>query len=248
MNSSEKLITILKTLSRAPFEFSATELSRVIECGRSGTYKLLSTLAAEGMVEQKANKKYRLGLASYLIGKSYEEHVGLWRFAKPFLEKLRDQTHENASLAVWSEGHVTVLYKAESRELIRVVGSVGVLRPINASAMGKTLAAYLDWGTIEEMAARTPLVKYTPKTIVDLEVLRVEFQNIRNKGHTISNGEFSADAIGIGAPVRNKSGSVWAAISIGAPLLRVTDEKVQNYIQLVRDTANQISMELMSKQ
>jgi len=241
MNSSEKLITLLKTLSKEPFEFGVTELSKIIECGKSGTYKLLATLVREGLAEQKPNKKYRLGLAAYLIGKSYEDHVGLGRFVRPYLEQLRDVTNENTSIAVWSEGVVTVLYRLESRAMIRVVGRVGSARPINASAMGKTLAAYLDWTDIEEMIRRTPLKRYTQKTIVDAEALRCEFELIRKQGYAVSFCEFDEGSVGIGAPVMDRDGNVWASISIGVPTLRVTEEKMKEYVHLVGKTARQIS-------
>ena len=248
MNSAEKLITLLKVLSRQPFEFGVTELSQMIDCGKSGTYKLLATLVKEAMVEQKENKKYRLGLASYLIGKSYEEHVGLGRFARPYLEQLRDTTNENTSLAVWAESEVTVLYRLESRALIRVVGRVGANRPINASAMGKTLAAYRDWNEIEEMIERRPLERYTPKTIVERAALKEEYAKIRSQGYAVSNGELSEDSMGVGAPVMDKNGNVWASISIGAPLIRVTDEKIKGFIKLVRRSAEQISEAINSMQ
>ena len=241
MNSSEKLITLLKTLSKPPFEFGVTELSQVIDCGKSGTYKLLAALVQGGLAEQKDNKKYRLGLAAYLIGKSYEDHVGLGRFARPYLEQLRDDTNENTSIAVWSEGTVTVLYRLESRAMIRVVGKVGATRPINASAMGKTLAAYRDWDDIKEMIARKPLVKYTEKTIVDLAELKKHYEIIRKQGYAISYGELDENSVGIGAPMMDKNGSVWGAISIGVPIIRVTKEKTRVFIRLVQKTARQIS-------
>lgn len=248
MNSSEKLITLLKTLSKPPFEFGVTELSQVIGCGKSGTYKLLATLVQEGMAEQKENKKYRLGLAAYLIGKSYEDHVGLGRFARPYLEQLRDVTNENVSIAVWSEGAVTVLYRLESRALIRVVGRVGATRPINASAMGKTLAAYRDWDDIEKMVAQNPLEKYTPKTITDLPALKKQYELIREQGYAVSNGELDEGSMGIGAPVMDRNGNVRASISIGAPVIRVTEEKMQEFIRLVRKSAQQISEAVSSLQ
>ena len=248
MNSSEKLITLLKALSKQPFEFGVTELSQMIDCGKSGTYKLLATLVREGMVEQKENKKYRLGLASYLIGKSYEEHVGLGRFARPYLEQLRDETNENISLAVWSESRVTVLYRLESRALIRVVGRVGANRPINASAMGKTLAAYRPWSEIKELVERFPLERYTSKTIVGLAAIKEEYARIREQGYAVSNGELSEDSMGVGAPVMDREGGVWASISIGAPLIRVTDEKIDQFARQVRETADKISGAIASLQ
>lgn len=248
MNSSEKLITILKTLAKPPFEFSITELAPVIDCGRSGTYKLLASLVASGMAEQKANKKYCLGLVSYLIGKSYENHVDPWRFARPYLDALRDELNENVSIALWSDDTVKVLYKAESRQLIRVVGAVGSERPVNASAMGKTLAAYIGEEKIRALIKLSPLKRYTERTITDADELFAEYAKIRKAGYAISYGEFSEDSMGVGAPVYGRGGEVMASVSIGAPIIRADEKKVEMFISRITETAEKISEALASVQ
>lgn len=244
MSSAEKAVKILKKLGQAPYEFGVTEISESIDCVKSGTHKLLAVLVAEGMVEQKPNKKYRLGLGTYLLGKTYEENIGIWRFFRPYLEKLRNITRENASFGAWQDGEATILYKVESPELIRVFGAVGTKRPVNASAISKTLAAFADPQAIREKIAKEPLKKYTERTITAPEALFREYESIRECGYAISDGEFSDDAVGIGAPVRDKSGQVWAAISVGGPKFRMTPEKQEEYAKLVVEMANLISKEL----
>lgn len=244
MSSAEKAMKILKKLAQTPYEFGVTEISESIDCVKSGTHKLLSALIAEGMVEQKPNKKYRLGMSVYLLGKTYEENIGIWRFFRPYLEKLRNLTRENASFGEWQDGEATILYKVESLELIRVFGSVGTKRPINASAIGKTLAAHADPRFIRDKIAGEPLKRYTERTITDTEELFREYESIRERGYAISDGEFSEDAVGIGAPVRDKNGHVWAAISTGGPKFRMTPEKQMEYAGLVVEMANLISAEL----
>ena len=68
---------------------------------------------------------------------------------------------------------------------------------------------------------------------------------IREQGYAISDGELSVETVGIGAPIRDESGTVWAAISIGAPRLRVDAGKLERYIFLVREIAQEMSLDLM---
>ena len=68
---------------------------------------------------------------------------------------------------------------------------------------------------------------------------------IREQGYAISNGELNIETIGIGAPIRDEAGSVWAAISIGAPRMRVDEVKKERYIFLVKELAEEMSQDLM---
>ena len=246
MSSVEKALNILKILAKQPYEAGVTDLAEQIACGKSGTHKLLAALVQEGFVMQKPNRKYCLGISNYLIGKTYEEHVGISRFCKPYLVKLRDMTNENASLGMWVNGNVTMICKEESTELIRVVGNVAGPRPFNASSIGKTLGAYEDEDLIREKLMKEPLQSFTPKTITSPSKLLEEFAKIREQGYAISDEEYNLNIIGVGAPVRDANGKVWAAISLSAPKMRVDKAKFERMVFLVTETAKLMSNELKS--
>ena len=60
--------------------------------------------------------------------------------------------------------------------------------------------------------------------------------------------ELSEETIGISAPVTDQAGRVWAAVSIGAPRMRVdTPEKRERYIFLVKETARGLSEALQGR-
>lgn len=240
MTSSEKTIRLLKRLAEPPFAHRLSELAEFIDCAKGGTHKLLAGLVAEGLVEQGEDKKYRLGIGAYFIGKSYEENLGTWRPFLPYLERLRNTTRENASFGTWLNGEPTILYRLESPEFIRVMGQTGV-RPLNVSAASMVLAAYADPEWIREKIAAAPLRRFTPLSIVDPEELFAEYARIREQGYSVSKGVYKEDAIGIGAPIRDKNGQVWAAMSVSAPIFRVSEEKLREYIRLMTDTAAQLS-------
>ncbi len=241
MNSAEKTVTLLKLLGQKPYVHGVTELGEKIECTKSGTYKLLSALVQGGLAAQTSGHKYTLGPAVYLLGKSYEEHVGLSKMIKPFLTRLRDLTGENVSFSTWINGKVVLVYREESTQLIRVAGKAGQERPLHAGATGKVLTAHLPEEEIRRRLMEEPLEPFTPLTITDPEALLEEYRNIREQGYAISDGELHIETMGVGAPIRNEAGEVWAAISIGAPRMRVDEVKKQRYIFLVKETAREIS-------
>lgn len=244
MNSAEKLLTLLKILAQKPYKFGVTELSERINCGKSGTFKLLSAMVQQGLAAQTPDHKYTLGIGSYLIGRSYEENVGVARFAKPYISRLRDLTDENVSFVMLIDGVATQIYREESRQMLRVVGNVGGSRPINAGATGKLLAAFEDETAMRQKLMEAPLEAYTPNTITSPQALLEEFAKIRAQGYAVSSQEYSLGTIGVAAPVRDGDGRVWAAISIGAPTMRITPDTIERFIYLLTETAAQMGREL----
>lgn len=245
MNSSEKTAALLKILGQAPYVHGVTELGEKIECTKSGTFKILAALVQSGLAAQTVNHKYTLGPAIYILGKTYEDRIGLSKMVKPYLIRLRDLTEENASFSMLINGKANLVYREESLQLVRVAGKVGQERPLYAGATGKVLGAFQDEAAIRKRLIEEPLTPFTDRTITSPSLLLEEYAKIREQGYAISDGELNIETIGIGAPIRDESGNVWAAISIGAPRMRVNEVKRERYIFLVQEIAAEMSRDLM---
>ena len=183
MNSSEKTAALLKLLGEAPYVHGVTELGEQIDCSKSGTYKLLSALVGSGLAAQTPEHKYTLGPAVYLLGKTYEERIGLSEIIRPYLVRLRDETGENANFSMLVDGKAKLLYREESRNIIRVAGKVGEERPLYAGANSKVLGAFLDEDTVRRRLAEEPPVAYTDRTITSVDDLLGEYMQIRGQGY-----------------------------------------------------------------
>lgn len=244
MNSSEKTATLLKLLGRAPYVHSVTELGEQISCSKSGTFKLLTSLVKTGLAAQTPEHKYTLGPAVYVLGRTYEDKIGLSKMVKPYLVRLRDMTGENASFSMLINGKAILLYREESRQLVRVMGNVGQERPLYAGATGKILGAYQEESVIRKRLMEEPMKAFTENTILSPEGLLNEYAKIREQGYAISDGELNPETIGIGAPIYDESGNVWAAVSIGAPKMRVDAVKMERYIFLIREIAKEMSEQM----
>ena len=90
-----------------------------------------------------------------------------------------------------------------------------------------------------------PIQAMTENTITSPEKVLEEYAKIREQGYAVSIGEMNVETIGIGAPIKDVSGKVWAAISIGAPRMRVDEVKMQRYIYLVKEIADEISRNVL---
>ena len=178
MNSSEKTATLLKLLGRAPYVHSVTELGEQISCSKSGTFKLLASLVKTGLAAQTPEHKYTLGPAVYVLGRTYEDKIGLSKMVKPYLVRLRDMTGENASFSMLINGKAILIYREESQQLVRVMGNVGQERPLYAGATGKILGAYQEESVIHKRLMEEPMKAFTENTILSPEGLLNEYAKI----------------------------------------------------------------------
>lgn len=243
MNSTEKVITLLKKLGTSPYEHTLTELSKAVECGKSGTHKILAALIKDGFAIQKDNKKYCLGSAIHYLGKVYDENIVTWSVCIPYMEELRDITGETVSLGIRENGVATVVHRVISKEEIRVEGDIGKKLPVYATAIGKLLAAYDNFEYVKKKLEMEPIVKKTPRTIDSIDELIREYQKIKTTGYVINNEESTVGVISVGAPLRDVEGKVWGCLCVGSPKARVDDDKLEFIIKNVVSIANKISNE-----
>jgi len=76
---------------------------------------------------------------------------------------------------------------------------------------------------------------------IDPDQLEQTLARIRQQGYAVVVDELDQGAHSIAAPIRDAQGRVVAAISIAGPSHRFTPERVQRYIQLVQQAAQEIS-------
>lgn len=244
MNSTEKVVALMKILGQEPYVYGVTELGEMIGCGKSGTFKLLSVLVKEGLAAQTADHKYTLGIMTYLLGKRYEENVGVVRAVRPYMQKLRDLTGEAITFGMLVNGTPTSICREEGTSLVRVMAHVGNSRPVYAGGIGMVLGAYMDPDDVRKILMENPPKPFTSNTITDPYKVLEELAKIRRQGYAVREGDFDLDTITFGAPLLDKSGNAWAALVMSAPRSRVDDVVRERYLFQVRETANQISREL----
>lgn len=244
MNSTEKVVALMKILGHEPYVYGVTELGEMIGCGKSGTFKLLNVLVKEGLAAQTADHKYTLGIGTYLLGKRYEENVGVVRAVRPYMNRLRDLTGETITFGMLVNGRPMGICRADGTNMVRVLSHMGNDRPVYAGGIGMVLGAYMDPDTIREMLMEDPPHPFTSRTITDPYKVLEQLAKIREQGYAICDGDIDLDTITFGAPLLDHEKQAWAALVLSAPRSRVDDVVRDRYLFQVRETAKQISKEL----
>ncbi|QDR79174.1 IclR family transcriptional regulator [Sporomusa termitida] len=247
VHSVEKSLKILETLSRVE-AMGISELSRELGWGKGTVHRIITTLRIHGYVEQTANEKYKLSFKLFELGNRMVNHIGIRKTAHPYLEQLAGITNETVNLAVLDFNQVIYIDRIESREPLRMGLDVGTRFPAYCTALGLAILAYLDTEKLNALLAeferQGQFLKYTDKTVVELPLIREQLATVRQRGYSIDDEYYLPGIRGVAAPVFNHSGTVKAAISVAGPAIRMTEAVMAEFMPVVKETANRISVQL----
>lgn len=235
-----KALQVLQAFTYEHPVLGVSELARRLEMGKSSVHRILSTLAEQGFVVKTADDRYRLGLKLHELGQQVVSSLELREVAHVPLEKLRNETGETVHLAVLEGSDVVYVHRIESQATLRMFSRVGRRVPAHTTSSGKCLLAFGEEADVEEVIA-AGLPRVGPRTITSRSAFLQALKKIRADGFAVSVEENERGVISIGAPVFGHDRSCVAAISMAAPMLRISEDKVPHFSRIVRRCALEIS-------
>jgi DNA-binding IclR family transcriptional regulator len=245
LSSVRNAARLLKVFRSREASIGVSELARRLGLGKSTVHRLLTTLAAEGLIEQDpTNGEYRLGLVVFELGEAVRVHLDLHAAAGPVLAALREQTGESSQVGVLDGHEVVYVDRLESSQTLRLFTETGRRVPLHCTSSGKVLLAHLDDVQLEGLLAGMPLPALTPHTITDLETMRAELTRVRRRGWAEAVNEREIGVASVAAAIRDVDQNVVAAISIGAPTVRLGPSRRRELAAVVVEAAEAVSRRL----
>ncbi len=240
-----RIADILNCFSVEEPVHNLTAISKRLELPKSTTHRLLTTLVSQGFLMRDVHGRgYQLGYQLLHWGMVAQAALDLRNEALPILRTLSKSVDETAILTVRDGSRGLYLEIVESSQPVRLTMQVGQRLRLHAGASSKVLLAFLSEAEIEQILSTSELLPFTPQTITDQALLREELAAIRQRGYATSLEETDHGAMGIAAPVYDRSGQPVAGIGIAAPLTRIPLERVPEVAPLVIDASRQLSARL----
>jgi IclR family KDG regulon transcriptional repressor len=245
LSSVRNAARLLKVFLSREESIGVSELARRLGLAKSSVHRLLSTLAAEGLIEQNlATGGYRLGIVVFELGEAVRVHLDLHAAAGPVLASLREQTGESSQVGVLDGAHVVYVDRLESSQSLRLFTETGRRVPLHCTSSGKVLLAHLPEASLHELLGRLELTPLTPRTITQAPALLAELAAVRRRGWAEAVDERELGVASVAAPVRDADGRVVAAVSIGAPTIRLGAARRRELGGVVLEAGEAISRRL----
>jgi len=245
VQSVSRAIAILRVFSVEEAELGVTEISRRVGLHKSTTFRLLSTLIAEGLVAKNPEtERYRLGIGLLELAGRVQIFTEIRQAAGPHIQALAQECSGTVNVSILEAGMSFNLEQAVPRGfLINNYGWVGRRTPLHATSTGKVLLAWLPPAQFEA-TVEEPLQSFTRNTITDIEVLQDELLSIKTAGYAIGHEEYEVGLNAVAAPIYNREGDVVAALSVSGPSYRLSPDNFEDIAEAVIKTAKRISLEI----
>jgi len=237
---------ILSLVARSEQAPRISTIARQLGIPRNTTYELVSTLCADDFLEVAGDGSVGLGFRVFELGSAYAQSLDLIREAREAAHVVVAECNETCHVARLEGREVIYLVKEEGNQFVRMSSAVGHRLPAHGTAVGNVLLAHLPRPELIELLSAAPLPKLTPNTITDVDALVLELDRTLARGYATDDEESSPAVKCVGAPVRDGTGRVVAAMSVSALALNMGSRREAELSRLVMDAADRLSSRLGS--
>ena len=238
----ERALDLLEAVARVGPAPLAT-LAEAAGCSRTAAFRLLRTLQGRGFaIQDESRGIWRLGARWGVLGRAAVEQGALAATAMPILTDLGKLTGENVYLRVRDAMENETIAIFQSDPGLRVYTEVGKRGPLHAGSARMLLAHAPEAVQTQVLAQRLP--RFTPATRTNSAWIAADLQRIRTRGYLITSDEVIPGAVSVTAPVRDASGQVVAALSLGAPSMRMRPPRPRTLLPQVMEAASRLSQAL----
>ena len=213
--SIDRAAQLLVRVVQNPLPTSVGELAETTGLPKSTTSRLVRALERQGLVQRDGSRgALSPGPVLLRFARRGGVEADLLELTAGTLRRLAERTGETVNLAVPGPDGVEHLAQEDSRHFIGGTNWVGRTVPFHCTANGKVLLAF--------GAARS--AEAPPE---------VELAAIRRRGYATAIEELEPGLAAVAAPVHGPGGEVVAALSISAPTIRITPERLDELGRLL---------------
>jgi IclR family acetate operon transcriptional repressor len=245
VQSVDRALSIIETLAEDDEGYRLSDLAIRTGLSTSTVHRLLATLENRRFVQfDRSQSKWHVGARCFTVGATFARRRNFAAQAIPYLRKLRDLTRETANLAVVDDEFIVVLTRMESREIMRSLTRLGGRVAMVASGVGKAVLATYSNEDVSAIIHHHGMPRLTEKSIVRPGELFKELEKIRRQGYAIDDEEACMGLRCVAAVVYNDCAEPLAAISVSGMTGRLTDERLPQLGQTVREVAAELTAAL----
>jgi len=242
-----RAVTILRALADAgPDGLRLTDLAGVAVLPKPTTLRILRSLQAENLVEDgPSGRTYKLSLDFFCLAARAGNPSNLRDLGRPAMLRISAAFEDTVFLLVRSGYHAVCIDRSEGVLPVRsLTGDIGGRVPLGVGQGSTAILAFLPPEEREEVVQHNlPLIREWGG--LDEPALRTALLDTVRQGYCgVASGLIPGNS-GLGVPIRDRTGEVIAALSIGTTLERLTPERrsamaemLQREAKVIGDGAN----------
>jgi IclR family KDG regulon transcriptional repressor len=222
----ERSLTILELISSKKGPVGVGEIAQELGLAKSTTHRILEALKNKRFIEQiETTEKYHIGIKAIEVGMSGLANLNIVDISAPYVKQIASELNETAFLAVYDEGRIVYVYKAEGNQAVATNAHLGTRKPIHCTALGKAIVSNFHVEEVDRILTEKGMEKYTDRTITAKQKYLEELSKVRQCGYGMDDEEVEEGLTCFAVPIFNHTGHAVAAISVAGPTERMLSKK-----------------------
>lgn len=241
-----RIAGLLRLVGRGPEGMPLAGLVRESGLTRPTVHRLLTSLAAEGLLDHDAvTGNWVLGPEALLMGSVASARFPLEDIARPSLRRLAQATGESAFFSVRRGAETVCLLREEGSFPVRsFVLHEGVRFPLGVASAGTAIMAFLPEGEREALLRDWDSHAGAFAANHPTDVVRKNLARTRQTGYSVNPGLVLEGSWGMGAAVFDRSGRPAWALSLTGIEPRFKPERQPELGALLMAEAHRITQQL----
>jgi IclR family pca regulon transcriptional regulator len=240
----QKGLRIIESFNENLPKPTIADVARTNEITRSAARRHLLTLAEMGYIETDG-KHYWLSTKVLNFANAYLKSSKLPRILNPFLQRITMNVGETAQASVLENDEVVYIAKNSPTKVINAGWDIGKrMNPFLVTA-GLVMLANISDQKFKKLLEKYDPKPFTPHTMIDKKQIEAFIENIKTQGYAITSQQYELGVIGAAVPLRDRNGNLLGAISVTAPMARMTVEEIKNKVIPVLTDCSQILREVI---
>lgn len=243
MTSLARGLLVIRAFSQRPLRLSISHLSKRTGLSRASVRRCLHTLSKMGFAGSDDGRNFYLRPRILTLGYSYLSSMPLATAAQPILDHLSQILNESCSIALLDGTDIVFVAHVNATRIMAIGLGVGTRLPAFCTSKGRVLLANLSPEELESLLAAIEFTRYTDRTVASVEKLKQILTTVKAEGYAIIDQELEMGLRSMAVPVRNPTGNVVAAISVGAHGQRVSVQDMQTrFLPYLRAAAQELCL------
>jgi IclR family transcriptional regulator, acetate operon repressor len=238
VRTADRTLDIFESFARRQSPITVSDLARELSLPTSTCFALVRTLVDRGFLYYlRPRGAFYPTRRLSMVADAIAQHDPIAQNIRPLLEALRDTTGETVILGKLQGLGVVYLEIIESHHAIRYTMTVGSVRALHASSIGKAIVSAMEEEPRERLLSRLKYSKLTDHTIRSRAHYARSLEEGRKRGYWTNVGESSPDVMGIALPVRI-FGDLYG-INLVGPQSRF-DRNLKPYVDALKATIRKV--------
>jgi IclR family pca regulon transcriptional regulator len=218
-----KAFAVLKSFTSETFELTLSEIAARADLDRGTAFRLIQTLVELGYLQAAPqSRRFRLGVACLDLGYTALSHGSLRPIVEPLLRDLVPDVGDAASLGILDGGDVVYLARiGAGLDRHKMDRRPGTRIPAYSAALGHVMLAHLARDEQITRLELRPRVKLSERTLTDLDALLARLDQVKKKGHAVSDGENAYGLRTLATAIFDNQGLVIGGLSVTVDAMRM---------------------------